>query len=186
MRKMLICISAFALAGVSAGAVAQDAGTMTAAQVGVSPLTGTPSQNYVAWAADSDMYEIQSSKLALSKAKNQATKDFAREMIADHMQTTKSLMAALPKTQPKVAKPPKALSEPNAAKIAALKSASSDTFDQLYMQQQADAHKTAWALHKGYATDGQDAALRQVATTAVPIIEKHLMHVQQGGTAGGM
>ena len=186
MRKTLIYISALALAGVSAGAIAQDAGSMTATQVGASPLTGTPSQDDVAWAADSDMYEIQSSKLALSKSKNQATKDFAREMIADHTQTTKSLMAALPKTQPKLAKPPKALSEPNAAKIAALKSASADTFDQLYMQQQADAHKTAWALHKGYATDGQDPALRQVATTAVPIIEKHLMHVQQGGAASGM
>ncbi len=187
MRKTLIYISALALAGVSAGAVAQSAGSMTPTQVGAQPLTGTPSQNYVLWAADSDMYEIQSSKLALSKARNQATKDFAREMIADHTQTTKSLMAAIPQTEPKVAKPGKALSEPNAAKIAALKQASPDAFDALYMQQQTDAHKAAWALHKGYATDGQDAALRQVATTAVPIIEKHLAHAQQGaGAAGGM
>lgn len=188
MRKMLICISALALSSVSTGALAQDAGTMTAAQVGAAPMTGTPSQNYVAWAADSDMYEIQSSKLALSKAKNQATKDFAREMIADHTQTTKALMAALPKTEPKVMKPGKALSEPNAAKIAALRDASPDAFDALYMQQQADAHKAAWSLHKGYATDGQDPALRQVATTAVPIIEKHLAHVKGGAGAamGGM
>lgn len=179
MRKTLIYISTIALASVAAGAGAQ---TMTATQVGAAPMTGTPSQSYVAWAADSDMYEIQSSKLALAKAKNPATKDFAREMIADHTQTTRSLMAALPRTEPKVAKPPKALSEPNAAKIAALKDASPDAFDALYMQQQAEAHKAAWSLHQGYATDGQDAALRQVATTAVPVIEKHLAHVQRGGT----
>ena len=185
MRKMLICISVLALSAAPAAALAQDGGSMTATQAGVQPLAGTPSQNYVAWAADSDMYEIQSSKMALAKAKNQQTKDFAREMIADHTRTTKSLMAALPKTEPKVAKPGKALSEPNAARIAALKDASADSFDALYMQQQAEAHKTAWALHKGYATDGQDPALRQVATTAVPIIEKHLAHVQ-AGAAGGM
>jgi putative membrane protein len=185
MRKILICISTIALAATSAGALAQDAGTMTPTQVGATPLAGTPAQNYVTWAADGDMYEIQSSKIALTKAKSQATKDFAREMIADHMQTTKSLMAALPKTEPKVAKPGKALSELNAAKIAALKSAPADGFDALYMQQQAEAHKTAWALHKGYATDGQDPALRQVATSAVPIIEKHLAHAQ-GAAAGTM
>ena len=185
MRKILICISTIALAATSAAALAQDAGTMTPTQVGATPLAGTPAQNYVTWAADGDMYEIQSSKIALTKAKSQATKDFAREMIADHMQTTKSLVAALPKTEPKVAKAGKALSEPNAAKIAALKSAPADGFDALYMQQQAEAHKTAWALHKGYATDGQDPALLQVATSAVPIIEKHLAHAQ-GAAAGTM
>lgn len=185
MRKILMYVSALALAGASSTAVAQNAGSMTPAQVGAAPMTGTPAQNYVAWAADSDMFEITSSKLALSKASSQQTKDFAREMIADHMQTTKALMAALPKTEPKVMKPGKALSEPNAAKIAALKAAPKDGFDALYMQQQAEAHRAAWSLHKGYATDGQDPALRQVATSAVPIIEKHLAHVK-GGAMGGM
>lgn len=180
MRKMLICISSIALASISAAGFAQTGGSMAMPAANVQPLAGTSAQNYVLWAADSDMYEMQSSKLALSKAKNQATKDFAREMIADHTTTTKALMAALPRTEPKVMKPGKALSEPNAAKIAALKSASADDFDALYMQQQAEAHKAAYARHKGYATDGQDAALREVATSAVPIIEKHLMHVQSG------
>jgi len=185
MRKILICISAIALSGTSAGAMAQMAGNMATTETGTTPLAGTSAQNYVAWAADSDMYELQSSKLALTKAKSKATKDFAREMIADHMQTTRSLMAALPKTEPKVARPGKALSEPNAAKIAALKATPADGFDTLYMQQQTEAHKAAWALHKGYAADGQDPALRQVATSAVPIIEKHIAHAQ-GGAMGTM
>jgi putative membrane protein len=177
MLKSLIYIGSFALMALPVAAVAQDGG-MAAANV--QPITGTSAQNYVGWAADGDMYEIQSSKIALSKARNQATKDFAREMIVDHTQTTKALMAALPKTEPRVAKPGKTLTEPNAAKIAALRAAPADDFDALYMQQQAEAHRTAYALHKGYATDGQDPALRQVATTAVPIIEKHLAHVQTG------
>jgi putative membrane protein len=160
------------------------AGTMTAEQVGAGPMVGTPSANYVAWAANSDMYEIQSSKLALSKAKSDQTKDFAREMIADHMTTTKSLMAALPNTEPKIPKPGKAMSEDNIAKIAALKAASADEFDAMYMQQQMQAHQAAWSLHKGYSLDGADPALKQVATSAVPIIEKHLAHLKTG--AGGM
>lgn len=186
MRKHLMYISFLGLAAMPAAALAQNGGGMAMAAPTVQPMTGTSSQNYVAWAADSDMYEIQSSRLALAKARNPATKDFAREMIADHMKTTKALMAALPKTEPRIAKPGKALTEPNAAKIAALKGAPADGFDALYMQQQRDAHRTAYALHKGYATDGQDPALREVATAAVPIIEKHLAHVQSGNAAGGM
>ncbi|MCP3735935.1 DUF4142 domain-containing protein [Sphingomonas sp. RP10(2022)] len=184
MRKFLICISSIALAGVSAGAMAQDGGAMASSGMTMPPMMGTSSQNYVAMAADSDMYEVQSSKLALTKAKAKATKDFAREMIADHMKTTASLMAALPKTQPKVMKPGKMLTPANAAKIAALRSASAADFDALYMQQQAEAHQAAWALHKGYATDGQDPALRQVAMGAVPIIEKHIAHAKSGAMSG--
>jgi putative membrane protein len=175
MRKLLITMSAIALGIVPVAGMAQ---TMTAEQVGAAPMTGTPSENYAAWAADSDKYEIQSSRIALSKSKSDATKAFAREMIADHTTTTKALMSALPKTEPKVKRPPSALSEPNAAKIAALKSADADSIDALYMQQQAEAHRAAWSLHKGYSTDGQDPALKQVADSAVPIIEKHLAHLQ--------
>ena len=101
-------------------------------------------------------------------------------MIADHTTTSKTLMAALPKTHPKVPKPPMKLSEPNASKVAALRAASGADFDILYKQQQLEAHKQAWALHQGYATDGADPALKQVATSAVPIIEKHLQHLKMG------
>ena len=47
-------------------------------------------------------------------------------------------------------------------------------------------YQTAWALHKGFATDGADASLRQVASTAVPIVERHLLHVKQMAPASAM
>lgn len=179
MNKMMIGLGALAVA-LAAPAIAQDmaAGTMTPDTVGAQPMMGTPSPNYVAWAADGDMYEIQSSKLALTKSKSPETKSFAKEMIADHMTTTKTLKMALPKTDPKVPPPPMKPSDATAAKLAALKSASADDFDKLYFSQQAEAHKMAWSLHKGYATDGADPALKQVAMSAVPIIEKHLQHLK--------
>ena len=182
MRKMMMLAAASGLM-FATPLLAQNAGTMTPDQVGVGMMMGTPSANYAAWAANSDMYEIQSSKLALSKARSDQTKDFARQMIADHMMTTKALMAALPNTEPKVPKPPKKMSEDNVAKIAALKAASADEFDALYMQQQMQAHQAAWSLHKGYAQDGTDPALKQVATSAVPVIEKHLQHAKSGPSA---
>jgi len=189
MRQHLIAafvMSALTIPGVvQAQSPAAAPGTMSPTDIGASPLTGTPPASYVAWAADGDLYEIQSSKLALTKGKSAAVKTHAREMIADHMLTTKTLMAALPKTNPRIPKPPMKLSADNAAMIAQLKQAPADQFDALYLQQQLAAHQKAWALHKGFATDGTDPALQQVATSAVPIIEKHLQHLKSI-SAGGM
>jgi putative membrane protein len=188
LRHSTIAALFVAVSAVPGGLYAQGPatrpGTMTSADAGTQPLVGTAPQNYVAWAADSDMYEIQSSKLALSKGKSAAVKSHAQQMIADHTMTTKTLLAALPKTSPKVAKPPMKLSPDNAAMIAQLKQASSGEFDALYMQQQLQAHQRAWALHKGFATDGTDPALQQVAASAVPIIERHLQGLKSMPTGG--
>lgn len=194
MKHVLFTAAALALAGVSAPALSQDptsqTGTMTASDVGVSPLSGTSATDYVKMAADSDMYEIQSSRLALTRSKRDDVKQFAREMIADHTTTTKSLMAALRNQDRTIARPSTRLSSDNAAKVALLRKAPRSEFDTLYLQQQLGSHQTAWALHKGYATDGTDPALKQVAASAVPIVERHLMHVKQlapaSMTSGGM
>lgn len=182
MKKLLLAATAFALTAVAAPAFAQDptamTGSMTASDVGVQPLSGISATDYVKMAADSDMYEMQSSRLALTRSKNPQTKDFAREMIADHTTTSKALMAALVNPDRRIAKPSTRLSADNASKIALLKKAPKDSFDQLYMQQQLQSHQTAWALHKGYATDGTDPALKQVASTAVPVVERHIQHVK--------
>jgi len=164
-----------AIGQVSAGST----GSMSATDVGASPMTSVSATDYVKLAADSDMYEVQSSRLALMRSKRDDVKSFAREMIADHTTTTKSLMAALKNNERTIAKPATRLSAENASKIALLKKAPKATFDDLYLQQQAQAHQTAWSLHKGYATDGTDPALKQVASTAVPVIERHLGHAKQ-------
>ena len=194
MNKFLIAASAFALVGLGAPLAAQDptamTGMMSASDVGVQPLTGTSGTDYVKLAADADNYEIQSSRVALMKSKRKDVKSFAKQMIADHTDTSKTLMAALRNPDRTITRPSMTLSADNASKIALLKKAPKASFDDLYIQQQLQAHQSAWALHKGYATDGTDPALKQVASTAVPIIERHLTHVKgmttasMGGTTG--
>lgn len=160
-------------------------GMMTATDVGVSPLVGTSATDYVKMAADGDLYEIRSSEIALQKSKRPDVKDFARQMIADHTTTSKSLMAALSNKDRKITTPLTMMSASNDAKVTLLKKAPKASFDDLYLQQQAQAHQNAWALHKGYASDGTDPALMQVASTAVPIIERHLAHAK-GLTSASM
>lgn len=105
-------------------------------------------------------------------------------MIADHMTTSKSLMAALKNPDRTITKPSLKLSTANQSKVELLKNAPKASFDQLYMQQQMQAHQTAWAIHKGYVLDGSDPALKQVASTALPIVERHFGSLKSGGMAG--
>lgn len=180
MFRTLLSTCALSLALVTAApALAQmGGGTMTAADVGVSPMEGVDAATYVKMAADGDMYEIKSSELAQRKAQRDEVKAFARQMVTDHSQTTKSLMAALKNADRTIARPPMAMSAENAANLKLLEKAPRASFDTLYLTQQVAAHQKAWSLHKGYATSGTDPALKQVAATAVPIVEQHYTHVK--------
>ena len=53
------------------------------------------------------------------------------------------------------------------------------------LQQQMAGHQQAWALHDGYATDGADPALKQAASTALPIVEHHLSMLKSMPMANG-
>lgn len=189
MKLTIFAASLLACSTIAAyPALAQDptamTGSLSSADVGVSPMPNQSASDYVNAAADGDLYEIQSSRLALSKSKNPSVKSFARQMIADHTTTTKSLMAALKNPDRTITKPSPKLSVANASKIELLKKAPKASFDQLYMQQQMQAHQTAWSVHKGYVLDGNDPALKQVASTALPVVERHISEAKTGGMAG--
>jgi putative membrane protein len=64
------------------------------------------------------------------------------------------------------------------------------TFDAAYKAAQIQGHQQALQLHQGYASGGDVPALRQVAGTAVPIVQQHLTSAQNlntdMGAMGGM
>ncbi|CAM3028630.1 DUF4142 domain-containing protein [Sphingomonas zeae] len=63
------------------------------------------------------------------------------------------------------------LSSQRQASIDLLRKAPRASFDTLYLQQVSDTAPAMWAQNKGYAQDGTDPTLRQVATAYVPVIE---------------
>ncbi|USI72593.1 DUF4142 domain-containing protein [Sphingomonas morindae] len=172
MRTALMLSAALLMAGAVPAAAQMGPAASTA------PLSGLSATDYVKLAADADNFEIQSGRVAAMKSKREDVKGFAKQMIADHTRTSKALMAALSNGDRKITPPSPRLSDANQAKLDLLKKAPKSSFDQLYLQQQLEAHQSALALHQGYAADGTDASLKQVATTAVPIVQQHLTMVQ--------
>ncbi len=187
MKRFTLLLGSVALT-MAAPAFAQvppaSTGMMSATDVGVSPLSGTSATDYVKMAADADMYEIASSKIALRKTHNPAIKSMANELITDHTTTSKALMGALENKDRTITKPAMMMSADNDAKVTLLRKTPKKSFDDIYLRQQLQAHQTAWALHKGYATDGTDPSLQQVAASAVPIVEKHLAEIKPMVPAG--
>lgn len=152
-------------------------GDLTAEQVGVSPMTGTSDGDYVMKAADGDMFETESSKVALQRSKRKDVRSYAQDMIRDHRKSTEMVKAAVKASGNKVS-PPATMTPEKQAKVDALKSAPEASFDQMYLDGQRTAHQEAWALHKGYATDGADPNLKGAAGRIVKVVEKHYQHLQ--------
>ncbi|WP_165842898.1 DUF4142 domain-containing protein [Phenylobacterium deserti] len=145
----------------------------SAAAAAAAPTTATA---FIAEAARSDMYEIQSSQLAQSKGSSQAVKDFAAQMIRDHTNSTQIVMAAA--QQAGMNPPPPPLDARRAGMIRQLQGASGAAFDRMYLQQQLMAHQEALALHSGYAQNGDTPQLKAAAAQIAPIVQQHLTHVQ--------
>ena len=145
------------------------------------PMTGdmTPENRmgYVTMAGASDLFEIQSSQLAVSKAQRPEVRQFAQMLIDHHMQTTATLTAAARASG--FTPPPPMLLPMQQRMIDELNRTSAGSFDQVYLRQQVPAHEMALALHRNYAADGDTPALRTAANSAVPIVQQHLDRARQ-------
>ena len=145
-------------------------------------MTPTARDAYVRMAAASDLYEIRSGQLAQTRTQNGALRDFAGMLIQDHTTTTSQLMAAAQASGMPPMTP--ALMPMQQDMLRRLEGASGAAFDREYLNQQVQAHQMALALHRNYASNGDTPALRQVASTAVPVIQMHYDRVR--GMAGSM
>jgi putative membrane protein len=127
-------------------------------------------------AAISNMFEIQSSELALKQSSDEATKKFAEHMIADHTKAGQAMMAAAKADKVNV---PEDLDKEHQAILDALKAADKSAFDKMYRAEQLKAHETAVALFSGYATNGEKGELKIFAGKTLPTLKEHLAEVQK-------
>jgi putative membrane protein len=168
----------------AAGDKAEDTAAATAGMA-AAPMANT-ADAYVMNAAIGDMYEIESSKLALEKSKNADVKAFANMMIKDHTTTTSKLKATLASANVKVT-PPTDMDDRRRGMIENLRAAAPDAFDKAYLDQQTAAHSETLTLMKSYADDGEVAPLKKLAADTAPIVQQHYDHVQKldnGGADG--
>jgi putative membrane protein len=145
--------------------------------VAVDPNNPLFAPGYIATAGSGDQFEIQSSQLALQMSQNQALRNLASMMIADHTRSTQMVVAAAQSAG--ITPPPPALLPQHQALLDQLRGAGSGSgFDQVFKQIQIQAHTDALALHQNYAASGDVPALRAAAGQIVPVVQTHLNQLQ--------
>ena len=116
----------------------------------------------------SDLFEIESGKLGSTKAGDPQLRDFAAMLVKDHDASSNELKGVAERLRLNIAP---TLTKDHRTKLDQLRTSSADEFDELFRQQQVEAHEKALSLLRGRAGDDPLALFAQ---EAIPVVEKHL------------
>jgi len=168
--------SALALAGLAVMLASPVLAQSAAEKTGVNSVMGVApkTEDFVTEAASSDMFEIESSKLAVERSQDAATKTFAQQMITDHTKTSDEMKALVSGGKVK-ATIPTAMSSSQQSMLDDLKKLNGDDFTKQYHSDQEDVHEDAVDLFKRYGDEGENADLKAWAAKTRPALEHHLM-----------
>ena len=167
MQSSMIVLACALLGG---PVLAQSVGEKTGVNstLGIAPTTA----DFVKEVAISDMFEIDSSKLAQDKG-NASEKSFASQMITDHTKTTTELKGLVSSGKVK-ADLPSALDSSHQSKLDKLRGESGKDFSSDYDSDQLSGHKDAVSLFERYAKGGDNADLKDWAGKTLPTLRHHL------------
>jgi putative membrane protein len=172
MKKIVVASLAVSLAGpVMAQSAAEKTGVNSL--IGAAPKT----EDFVKEAATSDLFEIESSKLALERGDAQ-TKTFAQQMVMDHEKTSSELKALVSggKVQAQL---PSTMTSAQQEMLKELKGLNGDDFIKQYHSDQESAHEDAVDLFKRYGEGGDNAELKTWAASTTPALEHHLRMAEE-------
>lgn len=137
-------------------------------------------RQFLVKAAQRDMDEIMTSRLALQKASSGEVKSYAQMMIQQHTDSSNKLK---PLAQQKSVALPNSPSPEGRALMAQLSKLSGRQFDQAYMRGQAQAHARTEAEYRRQLQQGQDPQVRAFANQVLPVVAEH-RRMAEGMVAG--
>jgi putative membrane protein len=172
--RLLAC-SAFPLVLASApAAFAADPPAKQAA----APAMATPSTStFLTNTAVANLFEIESSKVALSKTKNDKVKAVANLMVTDHTGAGAKFKQAV--ADAKLTPPAEKLDAKHQALLDDLTKKDGAAFDTAYIKAQHDGHVETVALFDAYAKGGDNARVKQFANEMLPTLKAHLEQVSK-------
>lgn len=126
---------------------------------------------YMAAAAASDLFEIESAQAALARAQRPDVRAYAEMLLRDHTRSS----VALAEAARRGGFVPAAgiLDSSQQVMLNQLQNSGTGTADALYVSQKIDAHARAYALHRNYGLSGDSVELREHATMIAPIVREH-------------
>lgn len=141
----------------------------------LAPNAGTTDGLFLQAVTGSNLFEIQSSQVALTKSTSPALKAYAQHLVTDH-QTAQDMVNTMA-AQRGVPLPP-ALPPELMLKVNVLAMMDGAAFEKAYLQEQVVAHQFTLSLLQNEVTGGKDAAVVAFANQQMPVIKEHLAQAQ--------
>jgi putative membrane protein len=166
---------------IAALAIFAFAGFVTSAEARSRAKSFTEAAEFAQDLQSSGQFEIESSTLALRISSNDEIKKFAQKMIDDHTAADQKLMDTL--KQAKLPTPEYAMDTEGRDLINQLTVLQGSAFDRAYVRDQIQGHKQAVELLEAYSKQGDNDALKQLASTLLPTIKDHLKMAEGLGSS---
>jgi len=136
-------------------------------------------QQFVDFAAQTDMVEVDLGQLAQDVAASQPVKDYGQMLVTDHDNDFHQLHVTAQQANLTV---PSAIDGENVkTMIAPFHKLKGEAFDHRYIHEMVVGHTKAIEIYKKEAADAQNPALKSYAEEALPVLQKHLDHAKALG-----
>ena len=142
------------------------------AQKKASEAPAMTDQQFVDFAGQTDMVEINLGKLAQDAASSQGVKDYAQMLVTDHTKDFNQLYEVA--HQANLTRPDAIDAQNNKTMIDPFQKLKGAAFDHRYIHEMIVGHTKAIAIYKKEEADAQNPALKSYAEQALPVLEKHL------------
>ncbi|HEY3990034.1 MAG TPA: DUF4142 domain-containing protein [Acidobacteriaceae bacterium] len=159
MKRLLLTVCCIALGSIPLLAQKKAAEAMT-------------DQQFVDFAAQTDMVEANLGQLAQTAASAQPVKDYAQMLVTDHTKDYSQLFGIA--QQANLNMPNAIDAEHNKAMIDPFQKLHGAAFDHHYAQEMVAGHTKAIAVYKKEAADAQNPSLKSYASDTLPVLQKHL------------
>jgi putative membrane protein len=128
-------------------------------------------QQFVDFAAQTDMLEANLGQLAATQSSSQGVKDYAQMLVTDHTDDYTQLGVLGGKDNLDI---PKGLDAAHDKMIAPFKNLKGAAFDHRYIQEMIAGHTKAIQVYTKEAADAQSADVKAYANQTLPTLQKHL------------
>ncbi|KAA0687374.1 DUF4142 domain-containing protein [Neorhizobium sp. P12A] len=132
-------------------------------------------QEFAQKASVSNLFEIEAAKIEIANGKAVDAKQFAQDMLRDHVKAALPLAEAANDDGVTVSQ---SLDAEYQQKLEALRMSDAVNVDQAYLSTQVTAHQQAYELFQAYSKDGPDGSLKHAASNMLPDLHMHLTRVQ--------
>ncbi|WP_246113180.1 DUF4142 domain-containing protein [Segetibacter aerophilus] len=148
----------------------------TTAIGGNSDTSMAEDREFVMEAASGGLMEVALGKIAATNAASAQVKEFGRMMVTDHTKANAELKAVAAKKNVTVSPHPMEKHQKHIDELQAKKGAD---FDKAYVEMMVDDHKEDVSKFEDEASKGNDADVKVFATKTLPVLKKHLEHIQK-------